>query len=158
MYFTLVPFQKPKYYMNNMYMSLKNYQPVELQYGLNRVVYGDTNVEVPDDIPLYHMKYVGTLKEIKDKSRNWDLIDIDGAKIGDSRDVQLYYDTKGKMTIPEKQTLVEVGRKGPGGTKDQPTIQLPPDVQRYIGTFGGKRMRKTTMRKRNAKRITKRQH
>lgn len=152
-----------------MYMSLANYEPVKLQYGLNRVVYGDTNVEVPDDIPLYHMKCVGTLKEIKDKSRNWDLIDIDGAKIGDSRDVQLYYDTQGKMTIPEKQTLVEVGRKGPGGTKDQPTVPLPTDILKNIAGFktkngkdivgyGGKRMRKTTMRKRNAKRITKRQH
>ena len=150
-------------------MSLANYEPVKLQYGLNRVVYGDTNVEVPDDIPLYHMKCVGTLKEIKDKSRNWDLIDIDGAKIGDSRDVQLYYDTQGKMTIPEKQTLVEVGRKGPGGTKDQPTVPLPTDILKNIAGFktkngkdivgyGGKRMRKTTMRKRNAKRITKRQH
>ena len=115
------------------------------------------------------MKCVGTLKEIKDKSRNWDLIDIDGAKIGDSRDVQLYYDTKGKMTIPEKQTLLEVGRKGPGGAKDQPTVPLPTDILKNIAGFktkngkdivgyGGKRMRKTTMRKRNAKRITKRQH
>lgn len=150
-------------------MSLANYEPVVLQYGLNRVVYGDTNVEVPGDIRLYHMKYVGTLNEIKDKSRNWDLIDIDGAKIGDSRDVQLYYDTQGKMTIPEKQTLVEVGRKGPGGTKDQPTVPLPTDILKNIAGFttkngkeivgyGGKRMRKTTMRKRNTKRITKRQH
>jgi len=139
-------------------MSLKNYQPVELQYGLNRVVYGDTNVEVPDDIRLYHMKYVGTLKEIKDKSRNREVVDIDGTNLGDVNDVHLYYDTQGKMTIPEKQTLVELGRKGPGGTKDQPTIQLPPDVQRYITEFGGKRIRKTTIRKRNAKRITKRRH
>ena len=139
-------------------MSLKNYQPVELQHGLNRVVYGDTNVEVPDDIKLYHMKYVGTLKQIKDKSWQYDVVDIDGAKIGDSRDVQLYYDTQGKMTIPEKQTLLEVGRKGPGGTKYEPTIQLPPDVQRYITEFGGKRGRKSTMRKRKSKRITSRRH
>jgi hypothetical protein len=139
-------------------MSLANYQPVVLQYGLNRVVYGDTNVEVPDDIRLYHMKYVGTLKEIKDRSRNWDLIDTDGTNLGDVTDVQLYYDTQGKMTIPEKQTLLEVGRKGPGGTKDQPTVQLPPDAQRHIGTFGGKRIRKTTMRKRKSKRITRRRH
>jgi hypothetical protein len=139
-------------------MSLANYQPVALQYGLNRVVYGDTNVEVPDDIRLYHVKYVGTLKEIKDKSRNREVVDIDGTNLGDVNDVHLYYDTQGKMTIPEKQTLVELGRKGPGGTKDEPTIQLPPDVQRYITEFGGKRIRKTTMRKRNAKRITKRRH
>lgn len=139
-------------------MSLKNYQPVELQHGLNRVVYGDTNVEVLDDIPLYHMKYVGTLKEIKDKSRNRDVIDINGIKLGDSRDVQLYYDTQGKMTIPEKQTLLELGRKGPGGTKDEPTIQLPPDVQRYISKFGGKRGRKSTMSKKKSNRITRRRH
>jgi hypothetical protein len=137
-------------------MSLANYQPVELQYGLNRVVYGDTNVEVPDDIRLYHMKYVGTLNEIKEKSRNREVVDIDGAKLGEVGDVQLYYDTQGKMTIPEKQMVLEVGRKGPGGTKDEPTTQLPPDVQRYITKFGGKRMRKTIMRKRKSKRITKR--
>jgi hypothetical protein len=139
-------------------MSLANYQPVELQYGLNRVVYGDTNVEVPDDIQLYHMKYVGTLKEIKDKSRNRDVLDIDGAKLGEVSDVQLYYDTQGKMTIPEKQMVLELGRKGPGGTNDDPMIQLPPDVQRYITKFGGKRMRKTTIRKRKSKRITRRRH
>jgi hypothetical protein len=139
-------------------MSLANYQPVELQYGLNRVVYGDTNVEVPDDIRLYHMKYVGTLKEIKDKSRNREVVDIDGAKLGEVGDVQLYYDTQGKMTIPEKQMVLELGRKGPGGTKDEPTIQLPPDVQRHITNFGGKRIRKTTMRKRKSKRITRRRH
>jgi hypothetical protein len=140
-------------------MSLRNYQPVELQYGLNRVVYGDTNVEVPDDIKLYHMKYVGTLKEIKNKSRNREVVDIDGAKLGEVGDVQLYYDTQGKMTIPEKQMVLEVGRKGPGGTKDEPTTQLPPDVQRYITKFGGnKRIRKTTMRKRKSNRITRRRH
>jgi len=138
-------------------MSLRNYQPVELQYGLNRVVYGDTNVEVPDDIRLYHMKYVGTLNEIKEKSRNREVVDIDGAKLGEVGDVQLYYDTQGKMTIPEKQMILELGRKGPGGTKGEPTTQLPPDVQRYITKFGGnKRIRKTTMRKRKSKRITKR--
>lgn len=139
-------------------MSLTNYQPVELQYGLNRVVYSDTNVEVPDDIKLYHMKYVGTLREIKNKSRNRNVVDIDGTNLGDVKDVQLYYDTQGKMTIPEKQMVLELGRKGPGGTKDEPTIQLPPDVQRYITKFGGKRMRKTTIRKRKSKRITKRQN
>lgn len=138
---------------------LSNYQPVELQYGLNRVVYGDTNVEVPDDIRLYHMKYVGTLKEIKNKSRNREVVDIDGAKLGEVGDVQLYYDTQGKMTIPEKQMVLEVGRKGPRGTKDEPTTQLPPDVQRHITKFGGnKRIRKTTMRKRKSNRITRRRH
>jgi sporulation protein YlmC with PRC-barrel domain len=131
-------------------MSLRNYQPVELQYGLNRVVYGDTNVEVPDDIRLYHMKYVGTLNEIKEKSRNREVVDIDGAKLGEVGDVQLYYDTQGKMTIPEKQMVLEVGRKG--------TTQLPPDVQRYITKFGGKRIRKSTMRKRKSNIITKRRH
>ena len=131
-------------------MSLTNYQPVELQYGLNRVVYGDTNVEVPDDIRLYHMKYVGTLNEIKEKSRNREVVDIDGAKLGEVGDVQLYYDTQGKMTIPEKQMVLEVGRKG--------TTQLPPDVQRYITKFGGKRIRKSTMRKRKSNRITRRRH
>jgi hypothetical protein len=140
-------------------MSLTNYQPVELQYGLNRVVYGDTNVEVPDNIRLYHMKYVGTLKEIKNKSRNREVVDIDGAKLGEVGDVQLYYDTQDKMTIPEKQMVLEVGRKGPGGTKDEPTTQLPPDVQRYITKFGGnKRIRKTTIRKRKSNRITRRRH
>ena len=139
-------------------MSFTTYQPVELQYGLNRVVYSGTNVEVPDDIKLYHMKYVGTLKEIKNKSRNRDVVDIDGTNLGDVKDVQLYYDTQGKMTIPEKQMVLELGRKGPEGTKDDPTIPLPPDIQRYITKFGGKRMHKTTIRKRKSKRITKRRH
>ena len=139
-------------------MSLKNYHPVELQHGLNRVVYGDTNVEVPDDIKLYHMKYVGTLKQIKDKSWQYDVVDIDGAKIGDSRDVQLYYDTHGKMTIPEKQMVLELGRKGPRGTKSKPTSQLPPDVQRHISKFGGNRARAKTIRKRKSTRITRRRH
>ena len=139
-------------------MSLKNYQPVELQHGLNRVVYGDTNVEVPDDIKLYHLKYVGTLKQIKDKSWQYDVVDIDGAKIGDSRDVQLYYDTHGKMTIPEKQMVLELGRKGPRGKKSKPTSQLPPDVQRHISKFGGNHARAKTMRKRKSNRITRRRH
>ena len=125
---------------------------------MNRVVYIGTNVEVPDDIKLYHMKYVGTLKEIKNKSRNRNVVDIDGTNLGDGKDVQLYYDTQGKMTIPEKQMVLELGHKGPEGTKDEPTIQLPPDVKRYITKFGGKRMHKTTIRKRKSKRITKRQH
>lgn len=148
-------------------MSLTNYQPVELQYGLNRVVYGDTNVEVPDDIRLYHMKYVGTLKEIKDKSRNRDVVDVQGIKLGEVGDVQLYYDTKGKMTIPEKQMLAEVGRKGPGGTKNEPTVPLPTDILKNIAGFrtkngkiipgyGGNRKRATKMRKMKSNRITKR--
>ena len=148
-------------------MSLKNYQPVELQHGLNRVVYGDTNVEVPDDIQLYHMKYVGTLNQIKDKSRNREVVDIDGIKLGEVGKVQLYYDTHGKMTIPEKQTLVELGRKGPSGTKTKKTVQLPTDIVKKIAGFtkkngkevigyGGNNKRKTTMRKRITKRITKR--
>jgi len=139
-------------------MSLTNYQPIELQYGLNRVVYGDTNVEVPDDIKLYHMKYVGTLKQIKNKSRNRDVVDIDGAKLGEVGDVQLYYDTHGKMTIPEKQMVLEVGRKGPKGKTHKSTITLPPDVQRHISKFGGNHKRKTTMRKRKSNRITRRRH
>jgi hypothetical protein len=150
-------------------MSLANYQPVELQHGLNRVVYGDTNVEVPDDIRLYHMKYVGTLNKIKDKSRNRDIVDVQGIKLGEVGDVQLYYDTQGKMTIPEKQTLLELGRKGPGGTKTKKTIQLPTDILKNIAGFrtkngkevigyGGNRGRKTTMRKRKSNRITKRRH
>jgi hypothetical protein len=137
-------------------MSLKNYQPVELQHGLNRVLYGDTNVEVPDDIKLYHMKYVGTLNQIKDKSRNRNVVDIDGTKIGDSRSVQLYYDTHGKMTIPEKRMVLEVGRKGPRGTKSKKTVQLPPDVQKLISKFGGKRIHKKTIRNRKSNRITRR--
>lgn len=139
-------------------MSLKNYQPVELQHGLNRVVYGDTNVEVPDDIPLYHMKYVGTLTDIKNKSRNRDVVDIDGIKLGEVGDVQLYYDTHGKMTIPEKQMVLELGRKGPSGTKSKKTVQLPPDVQRHISKFGGNHKRANTMRKRKSNRITRRRH
>jgi hypothetical protein len=139
-------------------MSLKNYQPVKLQYGLSRVVYGGTNVEVPDDIRLYHMKYVGTLTEIKDNSRNWDVVDIDGTKIGDSRSVQLYYDTHGKMTIPEKRMVLELGRKGTRGKKSKKTVRLPPDVQKLISKFGGKRMHKKTIRNRKSNRITKRRH
>jgi sporulation protein YlmC with PRC-barrel domain len=148
-------------------MSLKNYQPVKLQYGLNRVVYGNTNVEVPDDIKLYHMKYVGTLTEIKDKSLSREVVDIDGVKLGDVREVQLYYDAQGKMTIPEKQTLVELGRKGPGGTKTKKTVQLPTDILKKIAGFrtkkgtiipgyGGNRKRATTMRKRKSNKITRR--
>lgn len=139
-------------------MSLKNYQSVVLQHGLNRVVYGNTDVEVPDNIPLYHMKYVGTLTDIKNKSRNRDVVDIDGIKLGEVDNVQLYYDTHGKMTIPEKQMVLELGRKGPGGTKDKPTSQLPPDVQRHISKFGGNRKRAKTMRKRKSNRITRRCH
>ena len=148
-------------------MSLKNYQPVKLEYGLNRVVYGGTNVEVPDDIKLYHMKYVGTLTEIKDKSRNREVVDIDGVKIGEVGDVKLYYNTRGKMTIPEKRTLVELGRKGPGGTKSKKTVQLPTDILKKIAGFtkkngkevigyGGNLKRAITMRKRKSSRITRR--
>jgi sporulation protein YlmC with PRC-barrel domain len=104
------------------------------------------------------MKYVGTLNKIKDKSRNRDVVDIDGAKLGEVGNVQLYYNTHGKMTIPEKQMVLELGRKGPRGKKSKKTVQLPPDVQRHISKFGGNHKRATTMRKRKSNRMTKRRH
>jgi hypothetical protein len=68
------------------------------------------------------------------------------------------------MTIPQKRAVVEVGRKGPGGTKDAPTLPLPPHIQqmitgfttkdgRYIPGYGGKRKTKSN---RTKKRKTKR--
>ena len=131
-------------------MSLANYEPVALQYGLNRVVFGGTEVEIPDDLPLYYMLPIGNVAQIKESSWNRQVRSglNDTLLLGDVNDVQLYYDTRGRMTIPQKRAVVEVGRKGPGGTKDRPTIQLPPHVQRYMTEFGGKRKTKSNRTKR----------
>lgn len=112
-------------------MSLENYEPVVFYFGLNRVVFGGTSVEIPEDIPLYYMLPIGTLEQVK-KASGYGTSDVRSGLnpallLGQTNDEfppQLYYDTRGGMTIPQKQTLVEVGRKGPGGTKKDPTIQL----------------------------------
>ena len=73
------------------------------------------------------------------------------------------------MTIPEKQTLVELGRKGPRGTKTKKTVQLPTDILKKIAGFtkkngkevigyGGNLKRAITMRKRKSSRITRRRN
>ena len=138
-------------------MSLTNYKPVTFYAGLNRVLFADTNVEIPMDTPLYYMLPVGTLDQIKEA--NFGTINVRSGLnhqllLGNVHNVQLYYDTHGHMTIPEKQMLLEIGRKGPGGTKNNQTRQLPPDIQRYIGSFGGKR--KTKSNRTNKRRKTKR--
>lgn len=126
-------------------MSLANYEPVVLQHGLNRVEFGGTHVEIPDDLPLYYMLPIGNVSQIKESSWNRQVRSglNDTLLLGDVNDVQLYYDTRGRMTIPEKQMVLEVGRKK----------GLAPDVQRYMTEFGGKRKTKTN---RTKKRKTKR--
>ena len=121
-------------------MSLANYEPVALQYGLNRVVFGGTEVEIPDDLPLYYMLPIGNVAQIKESSWNRQVRSglNDTLLLGDVNDVQLYYDTRGRMTIPEKQMVLEVGRKK----------GLAPDVQRYMTKFGGKRKTKSNRTKR----------
>ena len=127
-------------------MSLANYEPVVLEYGLNRVVFGGTNVEIPDALPLYYMIPVGSVAQIKNVSRNRQVRSGLNPKLllGDVHNVNLYYDTRGRMTIPEKQMVLEVGRKK----------GVAPQVQRYMTEFGGKRKTKTN--KTNKKRKTKR--
>jgi hypothetical protein len=127
-------------------MSLANYEPVVLEYGLNRVVFGGTNVEIPDALPLYYMIPVGSVAQIKNVSRNRQVRSGLNPKLllGDVDNVNLYYDTRGRMTIPEKQMVLEVGRKK----------GVAPQVQRYMTEFGGKRKTKTN--KTNKKRKTKR--
>jgi len=126
-------------------MSLANYEPVVLKRGLNRVEFSGTNVEIPDDLPLYYMLPVGSVAQIKESSWNRQVRSglNDTLLLGDVNDVKLYYDTRGRMTIPEKQMILEVGRKK----------GLAPDVQRYMTEFGGKRKTKTN---RTKKRKTKR--
>ena len=126
-------------------MSLANYEPVTFRAGLNRVEFGGTHVEIPHDLPLYYMIPVGSVAQIKEAS--WNRQVRSGLNptllLGDVNDVKLYYDTRGRMTIPEKQMVLEVGRKR----------RLAPDVQRYMTEFGGKRKTKTN---RTKKRKTKR--
>jgi hypothetical protein len=126
-------------------MSLANYEPIVLEAGLNRVEFGGTHVEIPDDLPLYCMLPIGTLRQVKEGS--WNRQVRSGLNptlvLGDVNDVKLYYDTRGRMTIPEKQMVLEVGRKK----------RIAPDVQRYMTEFGGKRKTKTN---RTKKRKTKR--
>ena len=136
-------------------MSLANYIPVVINKDLNDVTYANTIIPVPDETPLYYMKPVGTLAQMKINSAGSSIYNgFDNDFLGKANKVQLYYDARGYMTIPEKQMLVEIGRKGPGGTKNNPTIPLPPDIQRYIGSFGGKR--KTKSNRTNKRRKTKR--
>jgi hypothetical protein len=121
-------------------MSLANYEPVVLKHGLNRVEFGGTEVEIPDDLPLYYMLPVGSVAQIKESSWNRQVRSglNDTLLLGDVEDVQLYYDTRGRMTIPQKRMVVEVGRqKG-----------VAPQVQRYITEFGGKRKTKSNRTKR----------
>jgi hypothetical protein len=126
-------------------MSLANYEPVVLKHGLNRVEFGGTHVEIPDELPLYYMIPVGNVAQIKQAS--WNRQVRSGLNptllLGDVNDVKLYYDTRGRMTIPEKQMVLEVGRKK----------GIAPDVQRYMTEFGGKRKTKSN---RTKKRKTKR--
>ena len=136
---------------------------------MNRVEFGGTRVEIPMDTPLYYMLPIGTLEQVKEAS-GYGTSDVRSVLnpallLGQVNDVQLYYDTRGLMTIPEKQMLVEIGRKGPGGTKNQPTIQLPKDLIKHIAGFTtekGKRIsgfggkRKTKSNRTNKRRKTKR--
>lgn len=121
-------------------MSLANYEPVTFSAGLNRVEFGGTHVEIPDDLPLYYMLPIGSVSQIKESSWNRQVRSglNDTLLLGDVNDVQLYYDTRGRMTIPEKQMVLEVGRKK----------GLAPDVQRYMTKFGGKRKTKSNRTKR----------
>lgn len=128
-------------------MSLANYEPVTFRAGLNWVTFADTNVQVPDNRTLYCFLPVGTLDQVK-KASGYGTSDVRSGLnpkllLGDVRNVKLYYDTGGRMTIPEKQMVLEVGRKK----------GLAPDVQRYMTEFGGKRKTKTN---RTKKRKTKR--
>jgi hypothetical protein len=128
-------------------MSLANYEPVTFRAGLNWVTFAGTDVQVPDDRTLYCFLPVGTLSQVK-KASGYGTSDVRSGinpklLLGDVRNVKLYYDTGGRMTIPEKQMVLEVGRKK----------GLAPDVQRYITEFGGKRKTKSN---RTKKRKTKR--
>lgn len=128
-------------------MSLANYEPVKLRAGLNWVTFAGTDVQVPDDRTLYCFLPVGTLDQVKEAS-GYGTSDVRSGLnpkllLGDVRNVNLYYDTGGRMTIPEKQMVLEVGRKK----------GIAPDVQRYMTEFGGKRKTKST---RTKKRKTKR--
>jgi hypothetical protein len=83
---------------------------------------------------------VGSVAQIKESSWNRQVRSglNDTLLLGDVEDVQLYYDTRGRMTIPQKRMVVEVGRqKG-----------VAPQVQRYITEFGGKRKTKSNRTKR----------
>ena len=110
---------------------------------------------------------VGNLSQIKQVSWNHEVRSglNDTLLLGDVHNVELYYDTRGRMTIPEKRMVAEIGLKGPGGTEANPTIQLPQDIQKRIAGyttpkgahfpgFGGKR--KTKSNRKNKKRKTKR--
>ena len=128
-------------------MSLANYEPVTFRAGLNWVTFAGTDVQVPDDRTLYCFLPVGTLSQVK-KASGYGTSDVriglnPKLLLGDVRNVKLYYDTRGRMTIPEKQMVLEVGRKK----------GLAPDVQRYMTEFGGKRK---TQSNRTKKRKTKR--
>ena len=128
-------------------MSLANYEPVKLRAGLNWVTFAGTDVQVPDDRNLYCFLPVGTLDQVKEAS-GYGTSDVRSGLnpkllLGDVRNVNLYYDTGGRMTIPEKQMVLEVGRKK----------GIAPDVQRYMTEFGGKRKTKSN---RTKKRKTKR--
>jgi hypothetical protein len=128
-------------------MSLANYEPVKLRAGLNWVTFAGTDVEVPEDRNLYCFLPVGTLDQVK-KASGYGTSDVRSGLnpkllLGDISNVNLYYDTAGRMTIPEKQMVLEVGRKK----------RIAPDVQRYMAEFGGKRKTKSN---RTKKRKTKR--
>jgi hypothetical protein len=128
-------------------MSLANYEPVKLRAGLNWVTFAGTDVEVPEDRNLYCFLPVGTLDQVK-KASGYGTSDVRSGLnpkllLGDISNVNLYYDTAGRMTIPEKQMVLEVGRKK----------GIAPDVQRYMAEFGGKRKTKSN---RTKKRKTKR--
>ena len=117
-------------------MSLANYEPVTFRGGLNWVTFADTDVQVPDDRTLYCFLPVGTLDQVK-KASGYTSDVRSGLNpkllLGDVRNVNLYYDTGGRMTIPEKQM----------GTD-------------FKGYDGGKRKRKTKSNRKNKKRKTKR--
>ena len=130
---------------------LSNYQPVELQYGLNRVVYGDTNVEVPDDIKLYHMKYVGTLKEIKNLHES--MVNAQGfvvmdKPIGRMTSVKKSESKEQATPVNPNQKTYQIGDKG--ATVNGVTITQDPTTKKIMATTKEGEMiegKKTTKKK-----------
>ena len=94
-------------------MSLKN---IELEYGLNRVVYKDTRTPIPEDKMLYYNdKPIGTLKQVKAHSKNLQV--YDATPLGDATTL------KNSLKIDDGNSNVNGGnRKSRGNRKSKKLI------------------------------------
>ena len=131
-------------------VSHPDYELVFPESGFNYLVNPYTGTEIPDDTMLYVYKEtefipIGKLREIKSKSRNWDVIGIDSRNYGNIMTLHLYRNiNKEKLNEISEEIDVSTDTKHIPGRK----VLFSRDTKNLIESYlGGKRKHKTNRRK-----------